>query len=104
MAYPDTILQPCLIVPWPPVRGGGSWRLIGHMTCAPVDCDKLPAMYKPSCSRIVLVAALLGAGFPDLLTIPFNPALAADTSAPAEASGAAAEVLAFEKAMCERIS
>src|SRR5579864_9533872 len=59
-------------------------------------------MCRPSCSRILFLAALSCAAFgqpPKLPTTAPTVALAADVSLSAEASGAAAEVLAFERAM-----
>jgi hypothetical protein len=59
-------------------------------------------MCRPSCWRVLLLAALSCAAFgqpPKLPTTPSTVALAADASISAPASGAAAEVLAFEKAM-----
>jgi Domain of unknown function (DUF4440) len=67
-----------------------------------VYCDKLSAMCRPSCWRVLLLAALSCAAFgqpPKLPTTASTVALAADASISAPASGAAAEVLAFERAM-----
>src|SRR6202521_1428238 len=59
-------------------------------------------MRRPSCWRVLLLAALSCAAFgqpPKLPTTASTVALAADASTSAPASGAAAEVLAFERAM-----
>ena len=56
-------------------------------------------MYRPFRSRGLLIGALLCAGFPDLPINTSQVVLAADVSVSTDISGAAAEVLAFEKAM-----
>jgi hypothetical protein len=56
-------------------------------------------MYRPSCSRVLVLAALSCAAFVQLPDWATKVVLAADASVTGEASGAAAEVLAAERAM-----
>ncbi len=89
------------------VFGPDSYRMRRDPGCDPgaiglVYCDKLSAMYRPSCWRVLLLAPLSCAAFgqpPKLPTTASTVALAADASISASTSGAAAEVLAFERAM-----